>query len=387
VAEAVLNAADKGVQVIIRNDISGCVYEHTPGRVPLLTDADDFKTSFLKSFYSKEYRFLTLKNFDRLGKLIAKLQKRPNLKPNENSSRMKSHNNIHLMNLPFFNHGKAIVIDGNLAYVGGQCISNDYTQWVDYCHKIRDKKYVEHILIKLMGHEPEQDNAFKFVTNPMPKNGEKVQSIHQFTINFIRNSKEPLYIEMAYMGEDYIKPILELLKNNIDVHILASKKSDANQHRNIDFLKILLRKSGNSKHLHIAMSNDLIHTKGLVTKNRLLSGSNNFSTSNGYELSVDEQNIYTENQDIVKPFFEQFRHDFEHADLVSEAKDLPKYSIIAAYKDWLGFLFYAALSYSHRSKIISARVKGEEQLKHVLRQQMQKDFYSHGWDELKQLLS
>jgi phosphatidylserine/phosphatidylglycerophosphate/cardiolipin synthase-like enzyme len=364
VAKAVINASNRGIKVLIRNDISGFVYEHTPGRRPLLHDITDYKVNFLKSLYSKEWRIFTIQNLDRLGWFVTGCGKRPKITRNKTLKTIKSNKNIYLQNMPFFNHGKTIIIDGTLAYVGGQCISKDYVEWIDYAQKINDSKIVAKILKKLSGEKAFSNEPTKFIDNGFDNKA----TIHDFTKNFIRSTNDDLYIEMSYFGGWYSDALIEATKRGTHIYLILPEKADAYHDENIRCLSKLIKKA-NLNYFHISLhgfpNKSMIHTKGLVTKNKSLTGSNNMTVT-GYPYALDEQNIYSEDLRIVKPILKRYKEDFEKGKKIKHIQDLPTYNFFLAMLNRFGFWMYSQIIRTNKSVIVKARKQAQEKLKDVL---------------------
>jgi phosphatidylserine/phosphatidylglycerophosphate/cardiolipin synthase-like enzyme len=382
-SKALLNAAnERKVKVFIRNDLSGSVWEHTPGRRPMFFDKTD---QLIKKFYSRKWGLLIPQNFIRLGKIVNNFKKRPKLKVNPIYASMKNSKNIHIMSLPFFNHGKVIVIDGKIIYLGGQCISVDYTKWIDYAYKVKDKDKAEVVLLNLLGRKNISKNGFKFVSNQF---NESHGSMHDFFVEFLEKVDSDLYIEMAYLGEKYVDLIANIVNKDINVYLTVSKELDTNYNRNMKFLYQLIKKVKFKSHkLHISLfENEMIHTKGMVTKKMVTLGSNNFGTMNGYALSMNEQNIFSEDPKLISLVLKQFKQDFNHGKHILTEKDIPSWSKLAAVKELIGVWGFSLLAYRYHSSIVSARKEAEIKLKEILNSQLEKTEYKRGWKELKKVL-
>jgi phosphatidylserine/phosphatidylglycerophosphate/cardiolipin synthase-like enzyme len=383
VAKALLTAANKrGVEVFIRNDLSGSVWEHTPGRKPMFFDKTD---KSIKKVYNLTWGFLIPQNFIRLGKMVNNFKKRPKLKVNSLYASMRKSKNIHIMSLPFFNHGKVIAIDGKITYVGGQCISKDYTEWIDYAYKIQDKDKSELILLRLLGQTSKSKDGFDFVTNYFSNSNE---SVHDSFMDFLKKVDSEIYIEMAYLSDKYIQPLVDIINRGISIYLVVSKELDTNYHRNMRFLDRLLKAAKFSPKLHISLfEKEMVHTKGMVTSNMMTLGSNNFGTIDGYALSMGEQNIFSKDAKLINPLLKQFKQDFMRGKRILTSADVPSWSNLAANRDLFGVLGFSCLAYGCRTSISSARDAAEDQLKSILRRQLKKPAYGVGWKKLKKAVN
>ena len=320
--EALLEVADKGVKGFIRRDTMGSVFEHTPGRLPMFYDESYFEKSFWKTIYNPEVGFLTMRNFNRMGFYVYGKKNRPKLNLDNLGTKMIKHPNIIVHNRPFFNHGKVMIIDDQVAYIGGQCISNDYERWVDYNQKIKDPKIVRKILLKLLGKNSfKEEDPVSFINNDF-LSLKKGESIYHFLNSFLDKVKDDIYIEMVYLGMFYLKKIRQLISRKINVYLIVPKEADVNQHTNMYLLSKLLKKYGNSPYLHVYLyGGEMVHTKGLATKTECTLGSTNFHSASGYFLAVDEQNFFSKDKKLAKILLQNFQKDLK------ECQKLPKKKI------------------------------------------------------------
>jgi phosphatidylserine/phosphatidylglycerophosphate/cardiolipin synthase-like enzyme len=350
IVDALLRAADRGVKVVIREDISGSWYEHTPGRMPMLFDETDFSRFSFKRIYSTKTGFLTLQNLSRLGYVLYGFKKRPRLERNQRYQKMKEHNNIYILRGPFFNHGKTIIIDGGVAFVGGQCISKEYAQWTDYNMKIEDDSVVNGILEALLK-KKNYIGKIDFFTNHFGND-----SLHEKQKDFLKSMKGDIYIQMAYLGEAYLPVCVELVKNNNNVYFLVPKNSDTNHNHNMLFLKKLMQRTRNASNLHVALSDCMLHTKGAACPGKMTLGSNNFSASQD-KYGLNEHNIFVTDPKLASGLLKIFKKDFSKNSRVYSIDELPKWSWIKAKRDQLGIFLFAFLTKVNRRRINAARDK------------------------------
>jgi len=101
IGQGLLEAADRGVTVLIRNDTSGSLYEYTPGRVPFFFDESYSASGFWQSCYSKASGLLTMRNFNRVGYFIYGRKPRPKIQFSRTFLEMGRHKNIIILSKPF----------------------------------------------------------------------------------------------------------------------------------------------------------------------------------------------------------------------------------------------------------------------------------------------
>lgn len=364
IAEAVLESANKGAKILIRSDNFGSIFEHTPGRIPLIYD-DSYFESFLATFYNNSSGFFTMKNLTRLGFFVYNCKKRPPVKLDGIYKDMKSHKNICIQTRPFFNHGKTIIIDGKIAYVGGQCISKDYEEWIDYNQKIVDESIVKKIALKLTGEDTFTGNdTIQFVNNDsLGKKNEK--TIYDFLKDFIASANDDLYIEMVYLGNVFIDPLLEAAKKGVNVHLIIPKKADTNQARNMLVLTKLLKEKNSRLKIYF-YEDGMLHTKGMLTSKKMTLGSTNFHGANGYPHSIDEHNIYSEDKGIVEPLFQRFLEDLKKGREITSKEQLPEWSRARAYLEVFSVFLANYVVRLSKATVLKARKESKDKIRELL---------------------
>jgi phosphatidylserine/phosphatidylglycerophosphate/cardiolipin synthase-like enzyme len=321
VATAVLEAAEKGVKVYIRKDLSGSIFEHTPGRIPFFAKIEEMQGKWFQIWNSK-YSFMTPKNLNWVAFHVYGKKNRPEIGHNPLLERMSRHQNIWIDNLPLYNHGKLMVID-DVVYVGGQCISNDYTKWKDYNIKISNRNFTEEVIKKICEKGDENSKGdLQLIQNTF---SQKKSIFHHYE-TFIKEieKNEELIIEMAYLGM-WFYPILEkAIDKGVKVTIITSKEADTNHHTNMEFLSNLIANKGEK--VNVFLSDDMIHTKGLVTPGKVILGAANFHGACGYFKAVNEQSVFSRNRQLAAHIMFLFKEDMRKSTEIHKTSNLPKWS-------------------------------------------------------------
>ncbi len=319
IANAILDTANNWVNIYIRKDLSASIFEHTPGRIPFFINKKDLIDK-KENIRNSKYSFMTPRNLNKIGFHIYGRNNRPKIEKNNTFEKLNKHKNITITNLPFFNHWKLIIID-DISYIWWQCISNDYTKWIDYNIKVNDYEITKNIINQIKWKSIKYKNKDSFFLH---NTFNKEKSIYYYMKNFIDNVKdnEELIIEMAYFWMRFIDIIKKALARWVKVTILASRLSDTGQSTNMRFLYRLLRTR--NKWLSIYLSDDMIHTKWLVTKKSLLIWAANFHSANWYFKSLNEQNIISNNKKLVNSMLLYFKKDIEKSTKINNIMELPK---------------------------------------------------------------
>jgi len=349
-AQAVFSAAERGVKVYIRKDLSGSVFEHTPGRIPFFLKKADLEKDGPP--------MMSAKFFNNVAYHIYGKKSRPEIKPNIVLDKMSNHKNIFIDNLPLFNHGKLLIVD-DISYVGGQCISNDYTIWKDYNIKIKNPKVTENIIRKINGkNEVHEKQDVIFLHNIFSKE----KSVYHHLKDFIDDlgEKEKLLIEMSYFGMWFFPIIKKAIKRGVDVTILTSRETDTNHHTNMLFLSKLLKLKKNNA--SVFLSDNMIHTKGMVNTRKVIIGAANFHSASSYFKGLNEQNIYSENKDLVDNIIDCFKKDISESTKISSHLELPKFSKLGAMKERIFVLISIYFVSFNKKKIQKYRNMVNERL-------------------------
>lgn len=346
IGKAVLDAAKRGVQVYIRKDLSASVFEHTPRRTPFFVCKKDLKKGW-RTLWNRRQGLMTPRMFNLFAFHIYNKKARPKITESTLQKKLIEHKNIHVDNLPLFNHGKLILVD-DTAYVGGQCISNDYTEWTDYNVKIQDKKVTENIYTQLHGEDPlHKDLESHFFDNLFTTK----DPIHFVQKKFIEEvgPQDELVIEMSYFGKWFVPILKRALKRGVKINIIASKDSDTNHHTNMWVLTKLLKTK--SPNLKVFLSDRMIHTKGLSTPKRALMGAANFHNACGYFRALNEQNIFSTHAPLVKAIHQHFQKDLGSAKEVPSISKLPKWNRRSALKEILSVYISSYFVFVNKRRI------------------------------------
>lgn len=346
IARALLEAANRGIKVFIRKDLSASVFEHTPNRAPFFVSNNELEKGW-KKVWSKRHGLMTPKTFNTCAFYIYGKQARPVIEENPLLQSLSRHDNIFIENDPFFNHGKLILVD-DTAYVGGQCISNDYTEWIDYNVKVKNPKVTQNIYAQVQGFAPpHSDLESQFVHNLFTEK----EPIHYFLKRFIDEvpEGEPLIVEMSYFGKWFVPILKNALARKVPVTVLASKESDTNHHTNMWVLTQLLETQ--SPYLTVALSDTMIHTKGLATPTKATIGAANFHNACGYFKALNEQNIVSTHPPLVEEVWRRFTEDVRSATVIKTPAELPQWKRRSALVEILSVYFSGIFIFLNKRRI------------------------------------
>ena len=288
IAKALLNAANKGVKILILKDRIGAFFEFCEGNnKSLFHNKNEIKTVYMQAkilnkFYSKKSNF-------------------KNYKINNLTNKIKNHPNIHLIsNQKRYDHSKLIIIDEKIGFIGGVGFANEFlNEWEDVSIKINDKNVISKLILKLSHNDKNDNYKIKFYTNKFHENK---NNIFNKLIDFIITTKDNINISIAYLGNPtYIKKLKEIALKNKKINIILSDRSNIHLERNIHFIWELIRKIIYSKskikylinfntknkmipnNISIYKYHKMLHSKCILKDNHIFYiGSANLSMDNGF---------------------------------------------------------------------------------------------------------
>lgn len=306
IGQALLGAADRGVEITITKDKLGAIFE--------------LGEENRQSFFHKDYDFTTAVK----QRVINAYSSKPDLmswtiqQPNDLVERLRNHENVKIFDHIVRNdHSKFTIIDGEYLFVGGmnfeeRIISRDANGriWKDYLLECRGKQHVMRLKERLSGGAREISDL-EFVLND--HSGEHRFEIKPCVLNLLNCAKETCRIEMAYFGDaDVTAGLIDAAKRGIEVEIVVPAWANIQNERNLKTMyDIYCRTNGRAS---IYLSPDMLHSKMMDIDGRsILIGSANFNRralNQFAELNVlisgdsrcarDIRNVYSERRDASK---------------------------------------------------------------------------------------
>ena len=244
VAEAVLHAADRGVQVTITKDRIGAFFEYAEGNGQSFWHDTPKADSWWSAHSTKTMLYQ--------ARLVAKLYGGPRVavKANDLKEKLEAHPNITVQHEhKLYDHSKVVIIDEKVAYFGGVSIGDEFyadsPPWIDLMLKTANPAEVAKI-----AESTERNNT----------------DLHQELVAFIDGAKESLTIVMSFMGHpDFVTALSRALKRGVSVTFITAAAAHSNRYRNLHFLKRLLRTArGHRENLRLEMIDTMVHGKYLL---------------------------------------------------------------------------------------------------------------------------
>ena len=355
IADAIKKAADRGVSVMIIKDRMGAFYEYSEGK----------GQSFFHDHPEQSSRILDpnkLSTVHSQGRLMADFNGNEiePLEDNPMRSDIVNHKNIEVIDdSKLYDHSKVIIIDREVAYVGGIGMGDDfYTPgddlYIDYMMKMQDPEVCKELskyLTNCFGERGQVGNIEFLGDDCLRQQG---SSLHSAMIDFVDRTREKIQIEMGFLGNrDYIHALSNAAKRGADVFLTTSKKSNSNDKRNAHFLKTLQRMAGDSADkLHYSLHPRTVHSKVALRDDEILTmGSHNWSAPAG---TFEETNLVTTDPTIIKQMQRHLEKHHEEGeqvvDMESWLKILPR-----SRPEWASMVVQKIMRQWRSKAIVSAR--------------------------------
>lgn len=323
IAQAVLDAANRGVKVSISVDRYGVVLEKS----------EESK----KSFFHKE-QTLVEKIKSKTLEMVYPMENTPkNVRDEESDlyTKVMSHPNIEVSKDVFkADHSKYYIFDDDIVILGGINIEDKENgvdmqnrQYQDYMIKLSGKKHVKTFLTKL---ETGEDIAkeYSFGIN-LKKDKDSIFEMEELYLSMIRKTKKKLIITMAYFSglDNFVKEIIDAHKRGVEISIMIPERANYQDATNKATVKKLMELTDNG--IHVYMSKKMIHTKMMITDEGISFGSTNitkkaFNQLN--ELNIVLKNIECKLKDKLE---ESVKENYKEAKKINSHKEI-KYNKLLA---------------------------------------------------------
>lgn len=241
VAQAVLDAADRGVVVDITKEGVGDLFEK---------EHDFFATQFESS---------------------------------DLWQRFWSHPNIRVHYVDNHDHAKVYVIDNHTLVLTGMNIADEYRfHWHDYMVELRGTHFVEHFLTA----QPPQGDELTLVMNRAGR-----RDIRPFVMRLIRSAQKSIVLEHCYLSDDaVISALLERNAAGVRVTVIVPEHLGLHHHSNMQSVGRLMTGRASSN-LQVLLYPRVFHAKVmLIDRTAAFLGSANMMRSSLDDMG--EVNVY-----------------------------------------------------------------------------------------------
>ena len=327
-AQAVLAAADRGVQVYISVDRYGVVLEK----------CEECK----RSFFHKE-QTLTEKMKSRLLEIFYPENTQPGAVRDERTplyQRIMAHPNIRVSADVFkADHSKFYIIDERILFLGGVNIEDKENGqdlsgriYGDYMARLEGQEYVRAFREKLATGRNVLDDVFFGLNLKEPVRRFEMEEMY---LDLINGAKETLHITMAYFSplDHFVEAILAAHRRGVKVTILIPQRANFQNDSNRRTICRLLKESQGG--IRVWLSPKMLHTKLVMNEKTISFGSTNITKKAFNQLN--ELNLFVPNDDsdFAKAMRESIAADIRIAQPVTSHREVEYRPLMA----WLeGFM-------------------------------------------------
>ena len=284
VARALLDAADRGVNVVIRKDRVAASYEYHGGTRQSLFHkqiglVQRLETWFLDRAYAGG------------GSLVQRgcaeadaLRAHPRVAIEYDDKR--------------FDHAKVWVFDDDALILGGMGIGDDHHhEWVDFMVEVQGEPAVERLRARVSGTAQfDPSRSYDFLLHHRATQAEALCPMLDERLRLIDSAMRSIHIGMAYLGDPrFTRALLNALGRGVDVLLVTSARADVMGNINRATCNTLIRRARGPGKLTVRLHPRVVHAKAIAIDGSICDvGSANFtSLSHGV---YDEVNIYVNDE-------------------------------------------------------------------------------------------
>ena len=288
IAQAVLDAADRGVKIDITKDRYGisceyCEEDQTSLFHPYPTAAEIVVIRTLEYLYNRD--LYGMEHTGTVHPLALRLRSHPNIQVHCADTRR--------------DHSKFYVFDEEILIFGGINIEDKENGrdragrfYRDFMIRMNGREYVRAFHQHRMGTDPHSMFAVN-VKHPV-----RLFEVKDRYLNLIRNAEEELTILMAYFSPvpEFMEAIESAIRRGVRVRLLIPAKANFSSDTNRCTMRTLfLNAKQMGREVSIFLSPDMTHTKYLASEKEICLGSCNITRNAFAEL--DELNFSHPNDD------------------------------------------------------------------------------------------
>jgi cardiolipin synthase len=281
-AEAVLEAADRGVKITIHKDRIAAVYEYTGGNK--------------QSFFHKRVDPIRGIQAWLLG-AVTKAKGSFKQRPNELARRLLEHPNITVEHMrKRFDHSKLYIIDDRILALGSMGIGDNHRhEWLDVMIEAEGEEHVTRLRERMVGHDEfDPSRGLDFLVHSREAHRKKSCPMISHRLALIEAARESITVEMAYFGDRrFTAALARAVQRGVHVTVVTADRSDVLANINRATCDTLMQVTGAPENLMIVLLPRMVHSKVVVIDHRWCDvGSANFtSLSHGV---YDEINLYAD---------------------------------------------------------------------------------------------
>lgn len=292
---ALLQAAERGVEVVIHKDRVAAVYELCGGNNQSFFHKDASRIERLQA------RFLALTY--RRGKGRPDLRQRTNQLVDD----LVAHSKVTVSwSKKRFDHSKLFIFDGEILVLGSMGIGDEHhDEWIDMMIEVHGSEPIERLRLHMNGSANfDQTRRVDFLVHTQQAHPKKTCPMLNHRLALIDSAAESLVIEMAYLGDKrFTTAMVNAVKRGVDVTLVTGAEANLLQSLGLATCAQLMKRSGAPENLRIVLHPKMVHAKFVVVDHRYSDvGSANFTKlSHGV---YDEVNLYVDDVDFARQLTE-----------------------------------------------------------------------------------
>lgn len=303
--EAVLRAAERGVEVRIHKDRIAAVYEYAGGNK--------------QSFFHK--RVDPIRGFQAwfLGAVFrAKGSFRQ--KPNPLSQAILDHDNIRVEHLrKRFDHSKVYVVDDEWMCLGSMGIGDNHRHdWFDLMVELDGPQHIARLRQRMAGEDEfDPSRGIDFLVHSRAAHRPKTCPMLTHRLALLDSARTSLTVEMAYLGDvRFTRALARAVARGVQLTLVTAERADVLGNVNRATCERLRKLTGAPDHLRIVFLPRMVHSKVVVIDHRYVDvGSANFTRlSHGV---YDEINLYADAAPFALALEDEIARHAEHGEVVS----------------------------------------------------------------------
>jgi phosphatidylserine/phosphatidylglycerophosphate/cardiolipin synthase-like enzyme len=305
--QSILEAAERGVKVVIHKDRIAAVYEYTGGNK--------------QSFFHK--RVDPVRGFQ--AWFLSAVTKSPGSfkqRPSTLAGKMLAHPNIVVEHArKRFDHSKVFIIDDKYLALGSMGIGDNHRHdWIDVMVEAEGAEHVSRLRDRMAGlDEFDPSRGIDFLVHSRMAHRPKTCPMVSHRLALIDAAQISLTVEMAYMGDRrFTAALARAVQRGVDVKLITAEKADVLGSTNRATCDALMRLTGAPDNLTIVLLPRMVHSKVVVIDHRFADvGSANFtSLSHGV---YDEINMYADSESFARELEEEMtRHCNEGGAIIGQ---------------------------------------------------------------------
>jgi cardiolipin synthase len=324
-AKQLLEAADRGVQIIIEKDKLGALHEKT----------EENKLSF---FHKKAIPSLWIKQFF-LEKLYAhpgKFGQKPEI---SYAGKLSAHPNITVSANQIKNdHSKYFIFDNKTLVLGSVNIEDKEVffdaagrEYSDYMIELDGRNFVKQFLQELNGEHVTSNSEVEFVVN-------KFKPVRQFEVkskilSLLRTAQNSVIIQNSYWGDkDVLQRLAETANRGVHVQIFLPQTANLQTDLNLKSMRWLLEHSAYKPQIYLHKK--MLHAKLiLVDNNYLLLGSSNLNSVSLEKMQETNVLIDLPGSAILPKLQKNLTKHRQQSQLIRKAEQLQYNSFLAFFEN------------------------------------------------------